>query len=446
MTRATSSRAGSALASPMVRMLLGAAVFVVVGLAMNGNSYYLGLLTVGTFTYILAVSLNLLLGYAGLFALAQQALYGVGAYLIVIVGTKVQSLPWIVCLLIAMLAAAVAGLLLALPTARLRGEYLALATLAFAVGFQQVVANWVSVTGGSSGLVDVPSVTLFGRTIEPQTESFLWLVGVAAAIAYLWSCYLVRSRIGRSLHALRDSTLATESAGVNPTVIRAFAFAVSGAMAGLAGGLFAGYQLVVAPRPSGCGLLVIVILAVLIGGVGTDGGPFIGAILVTLLQRLTSEMPPATATVVYAAILLVVMLVFRGGAVGVVTALVHRYRRERAPSGATPAATDVDTSSLLGGGPAIDEVTMDGVDVVFGGVHALPAVLERIQETRQLLGHLAGHGASVGHGLGLGRPRRPAALCTSRRWMSEPRAPRPRGFPPPICGSMPTCHRHPEGA
>ncbi len=378
MSVSVAQRWRGSLRSPALRVVLGAIVFVLVGLAMNGDAYYLGLFTVGTLTYILAVSLNLLLGYAGLFALAQQALYGVGAYAIVIVGTRVDSLPWIVCLIVAMAAAALSGLLLALPTARLRGEYLAMATLAFAVGFQQLVGNWISVTGGSSGLVDVPTARVFGQDIVPQTNNFLWLVGAAAALAYLWSSYLVRSRIGRSLHALRDSPLATESVGINPTVIRAFAFAVSGALAGLAGGLFAAYQLVVVPTQFGFGLLVLVILAVLIGGVGTDGGPLAGAVLVTLLQRFTSTLQPATATVVYASILLVVMLAFRGGAVGVVQTVWHRLRppaqAPATPAGAVLAAADPDESSLLRGGAVIDELTMTDVDVVFGGVHALTGV------------------------------------------------------------------------
>jgi ABC-type branched-subunit amino acid transport system ATPase component/ABC-type branched-subunit amino acid transport system permease subunit len=409
MSAATPARAAAALRSPAVRMVLGAAAFALVVLLMNGNSYYLGLLTVGTLTYVLAVSLNLLLGYAGLFALAQQALYGIGAYVIVIVGTRVSSLPWIVCLIVAMLAAAVAGLLLALPTARLRGEYLALATLAFAVGVQQIVGNWVSVTGGSSGLVNVPEVTLFGQQVTPQTESFLWLVGAAAAVAYLWSCYLVRSRIGRSLHALRDSTLATESVGVNPTVIRAFAFAVSGAIAGLGGGLFAGYQLVVEPSQFGFDLLVLVILAVLIGGVGTDGGPLVGAVLVTLLQRFTAGLPSATATVVYAAILLVVMLVFRGGAVGVAAALRQRWRPP-GQAAATPAAgAGTAGSPLLHGGPVIDQLTMTGVDVVFGGVRALTDVslVVRRGEVVGLIGpNGAGKTTAVNAMTGVVRPAR----------------------------------------
>jgi ABC-type branched-subunit amino acid transport system ATPase component/ABC-type branched-subunit amino acid transport system permease subunit len=365
------------LRSPVIRMGLGAIVFVLVGLSLNGNPYYLGLYTVGVLTYILAVSLNLLLGYAGLFALAQQALYGVGAYAIVIVGTRVGSLPWIVCLLVAVAVAAIAGLLLALPTARLRGDYLALATLAFAVGFQQLVSNWISVTGGSSGLVDVPTAHLFGHDIEPQTNAFLWLVGVAAAIAFLWSSYLVRSRIGRCLHALRDSTLATESVGVNPTVIRGFAFAVSGALAGLAGGLFAAYQLVVVPTQYGFSLLVLIILAVLIGGMGTDGGPLVGAVFVTVLQRFTTSLQPATATVVYAAILLVVMLSFRGGALGVTQSLWQRLRpREPAPA-TRPDRRPPEPSSHATprpDGPVVDRLAMSDVDVVFGGVHALTGV------------------------------------------------------------------------
>jgi len=359
-------------------VFLGGIAFVLVGLSMNGDGYYLGLYTVGVFTYILAVSLNLLLGFAGLFALAQQALFGMGAYTIVIVGTRVGSLPWIVCLLIAMAVAAVGGLLLALPTARLRGDYLALATLAFAVGFQQLVSNWISVTGGSSGLVDVPTARLFGHDIEPQTDAFLWLVGGAAAVSYLWSAYLVRSRIGRCLHALRDSTLATESVGINPTVIRGFAFAVSGALAGLGGGLFAAYQLVVVPTQYGFSLLILIILAVLIGGIGTDGGPVVGAVLVTALQRFTTSLHPATATVVYAAILLVVMLSFRGGAIGLALSLWQRVRpTNHAPAagpswvGPKPATADLGP---LRDGPIIDRLAMTAVDVVFGGVHALTGV------------------------------------------------------------------------
>lgn len=371
---------------PLVQAVALLIVVVVLGAAFANSAYWLGLITTATILYILAASLNLLFGYAGLFALGQQGLYAAGAYLSVIVGVHVSSLPWIVDVIAAVVGSGVIGFLLALPTSRLRGEYLALATIAFGVGVQALLIAWIGVTGGPDGLANVPEASLFGSAIVPGTQAFLWVVGVGAALALLVSGWMVGSRLGRSLSALRDNPLASQSVGINPTVTRSIAFGVSGAMAGLAGALFAAQQLFISPDQFDFTLLIGVLVAVLIGGAGRSLGPIVGAIALTTLQRLTNGLGSLEG-VVYAGLLVVIIMGLPNGVIGLGERLIARWRpRPARRSAVGPGAADVAADSpefrrfarprvsapVAGAAPRILELR--DVSCQFGGVRAVSNV------------------------------------------------------------------------
>ena len=149
---------------------------------------------------------------------------------------------------------------------------------------------------------------------------------------------MIGSRLGRSLRALRDNPLASQAVGINPVVTRSIAFAASGAMAGLAGSLFAAQQLFISPDQFDFTLLIGVLVAVLIGGAGRRFGPVIGAIALTALQKATNGLGSLEG-VIYAGLLAAIILGLPDGVIGAGESLVRRLRGSRAASPATPAVT-----------------------------------------------------------------------------------------------------------
>jgi branched-chain amino acid transport system permease protein len=375
------------------------ALIVILGQCASGNPYWVGLFTTATILYILAASLNLVLGYSGLFSLGQQAFYAIGAYVSVLIGIHVTGLPWVVTVLGAAIASGIVGFLLALPTARLRGEYLALATIAFGVGIQEVLITWLGVTGGPNGLSGVPLASVFGHSASPGSQEFLWITGVGAALTFLVSSWMVRSRLGRSLRALRDNPLASQAAGINPIVIRSVAFAASGAMAGLAGALFAAQQLFIEPGQFDFTVVIGILVAVLIGGPGRSIGPVIGAAALTALQKLTSGLGSAEA-IVYAALLAAVILLLRDGIIGLGTDITQRLSRHSpvvggsdlvaradgplSPTHPPPRAARADNGAV--------ELFLNDVEVRFGGVVALHGASMSVRRG-EILGLIGPNGA-----------------------------------------------------
>ncbi|MFZ0972351.1 MAG: branched-chain amino acid ABC transporter ATP-binding protein/permease [Solirubrobacteraceae bacterium] len=355
---------GSPVARGPVAQSLGLLLgIIVLGQFASGDPYWVGLITTGTILYILAASLNLVFGYAGLFALGQQGLYAVGAYVSVVVGIHVTSLPWIVDVLAGVVGAGLVGFVLALPTARLRAEYLALATIAFGAGIQALLVVWISVTGGPDGLPNVPEASLFGHGVLPGSQEFLWITAVGAALSFLLSAWMISSRLGRSLRALRDNPLASQAVGINPVVTRSIAFAASGAMAGLAGALFAAQQLFIEPDQFDFTLLIGVLVAVLIGGPGRRFGPVIGAIALTALQRATNGLGSMEG-VVYAGLLAIIILALPGGVIGAFEKLVARLRTGKPAGGVDAGLATLNGSANGSGGTAVIPVANGGLATV----------------------------------------------------------------------------------
>lgn len=232
---------------------------------------------------VLAIGLDLLLGWAGQFAFAHIAFFGVGAYGTVLLQTRL-GLPFIVALPAAALLASLIGMLLAFPAARLRAVYLALATFAFAEGAQWVFNSWDPVTGGADGM-RIKAPVMFGYTMGTDPAAFPVITAMLALVLAA-TLYLTTSKLGRSLCAIRDSEHAATASGIDVRATKVIVFSISAAYAGIAGGMFTTYQSFMNPENFGFAQIVLVLSMIVVGGLGTLPGTLIGVVLLGILPEV----------------------------------------------------------------------------------------------------------------------------------------------------------------
>ncbi|MBI2154951.1 MAG: branched-chain amino acid ABC transporter permease [Candidatus Rokubacteria bacterium] len=253
-----------------------------------GNPYYVHVLIMAGIFAILALSLNLLLGYTGLLSLGHTAFFGIGAYTSALLALRLDWPPW-VGFLAAVLVAGLAGYGIGKVSLRLRGAYFVLVTISFAGVIYLVSVNWMELTNGPLGLPDVPPFSLglpglFELSIRTKPAAYYLVLAVAGA-AYFLCHRLVRSRIGRGFIALRENEALAESVGINGTRYLVLAAVVSAAMAGAAGSLYAHYTRFVSPEVFLFTYTVTMVIMVVAGGKGTLVGPVLGAFLFTALPE-----------------------------------------------------------------------------------------------------------------------------------------------------------------
>jgi branched-chain amino acid transport system permease protein len=296
-------------------------LFVVcIGLVASGVAPNLQDVMVLSFLFAgLALAWNIAGGYAGLISFGHAAFFGVGAYTSTILLMRYELSPWIGIWIGAVIAAAL-GAVLALICARLRGPFFILSTLAFAEVVRIIALNWASITGGPEGLSISPAASLSGMVFASKSAY------AALMLAFLICVYAVTkaleaSRFGYYLFAIRDNEEAASAAGVNPLLGRTAAMALSAAITGIGGSLFAQYFLYLDPTyvisPE---LSFQFALLPAVGGLGTAIGPVLGSFLITpLSELLRSHLGNAAAglhLVIYSLGLIVVMLYFPSGLAG----------------------------------------------------------------------------------------------------------------------------------
>lgn len=245
------------------------------------NTYHLSVLNLINIAIIGAVSLNLLTGSCGQISLGHGAFIGVGAY--AAAWFAQLGLPFLAALLAGGLVTALVGMVFGLPSLRLKGIYLAIATLAAQLILEYVFLHWESVTGGMNGRAVEPPAIL-GFVFNTDGRMFYLTLGVAVLVT-LATANLLRTRPGRSFVAVRDYYLSAEIVGVNLFATKLKAFAVSSFMAGVAGGLWAHYTMYVTPEPFGIGLSISYLAMIIIGGLGSVQGAIFGAVFITLLPE-----------------------------------------------------------------------------------------------------------------------------------------------------------------
>ena len=280
------------------------------------DSYWRTNLIVCALNVILAVSLDFVLGYAGQLNLGHAAFYGIGAYAstLLVMGLGVPF--WAAFVLGAMLSG-IAGMALAIFAARLRGHYLAIASLGFAVIVHQVLLNWISLTQGPLGIYAIkppPAIALPGLPVVAFGEpaNMFYLVAGFALLFYLLLDQLVRSPIGATLAAIREDEVSAASFGIHCTAWKVFAFGLASALAGAAGGFYASFVGTLVPDAFTITESFTVLAMVIVGGMGTLIGPVWGAILLTVLPELFRGFGDFRL-VLYGATLTLVVLFMPGG-------------------------------------------------------------------------------------------------------------------------------------
>lgn len=277
-------------------------------------NYLFHILTMISIYAVLGLSLNLVLGFGGMLSLCHAAFYGIGAYTFALLMMD-AGFPFLAALPLAVLASGVAALLIGAVTLRLRGDFFVLSTLGFQTIIFVVLYNWVDFTRGPYGIPGIPRPEIFGFSFNAPWAMFL----LAAAVALLawWICLrLSQWPFGRTLQAVRDDALAAQSLGKNPLAFTLTAFALGGALAALAGGLFAAYASYIDPTSFMLEESVFILCVVVIGGAGNLQGPVIGAIILVLLPELLRfvGLPDSIAAnlrqIIYG-LLLVLMMRFR---------------------------------------------------------------------------------------------------------------------------------------
>ncbi len=290
-----------------------------------------------------AIGLSLLMGLAGQVSLGHAAFFAIGAYTQAILLTKYQ-VPGALAALAAALAAMVVALLVGLPLLRLRGHFLALATLGLGI-IVSVVARELDITGGTSGIFGIPKPAILGRVYDSPRE-FFWLMTPIVVLGLLLASNLVRSRTGRALSAVNDSEVAAECLGVNTFALRLRVFVLSAGYAGLAGVCYAYWLGIVSPEAAGFELSVQFLLMVVLGGLGTVWGALVGAIAVegldeTMRVLVPKIVPGATGEVQligFGVVLVLLIVLLPGGLAQLWAMTTARWRRRTGPATAAEAA------------------------------------------------------------------------------------------------------------
>jgi branched-chain amino acid transport system permease protein len=290
-------------------------------------------------TYVTAVAgLTVLTGLSGQISLGHGAFMAIGAYTTALLLLHL-SWPFVAVLVIAAIVTAAAGVIVGIAAARLRGPYLAGATLMLGVALPSIAYAYPGTFGGDQGLTVVFSTPGFLGANFPLTRWQAWVAGATALVTLTLLANLSRSRIGRNWRAVRDDEVAAALAGINVAMSRVLAFVVSAACAGLAGSLLAVTTALVAPGAYTITLSITLLTAAVIGGLGTLPGALWGSLIIVLVQTYITDVATShglSATVganipiaAYGLILILVMLAFPRGIQGAVSGLLTGFAQHQ---------------------------------------------------------------------------------------------------------------------
>ena len=334
----------------------------------------------GIFTMV-CLGLSLLMGYAGQISLAQAAFFGIGAYSSGILTTHFDFNPWAAMPLGALLAGVVAWLV-GKPTLRLKGHYLAMATLGFGVIVEIILQEEVQWTGGPSGMADIPGLKIAGFNIINET-AWYYLVWTVIFLMILFCLNVIHSRMGRALKAIHEDERAAESMGVPTAKYKVQVFVLSAILASIGGSFYTHYVCCLNPSSFSLMWSIRFLLMVMLGGIHSLWGAPLGTVLLTFLGNEWLQVFAEFDILVYGGILLVVMLFLPGGLVslfgrrsrldGMAAAPVPPQSEVPVTRGAEPWMPDTVNE---GSAPILE---LDDVTMHFGGLAALSGIGYQVQ-------------------------------------------------------------------
>lgn len=250
------------------------------------NDYVLYVANLIGISIIGAVGMNILTGFTGLISLGHAAFIGIGAYTAAILSTKL-GLPLLLTVPAAGLISAFFGLIIGLPSLRIKGLYLLIATLAFQIVFEYILLHGTALTGGQEGIT-VKSAELLGVRLSSE-RSFYYLNLCMVLLAVVFAKNVFRTNIGRAFVALRDRDIAADIIGVNPYKFKLMSFGLSSFYAGIAGGLWAYHVNSISPDHFPLWLSIQYVAMIIIGGMGSIMGSIFGAIFIVLVPELLTN-------------------------------------------------------------------------------------------------------------------------------------------------------------
>ena len=275
------------------------------------SAYLIHLLILVGIYLILAISLQLAVGFTGLLNLGHIAFYAIGAYISALLA--LAGWPWWICFMLAGIGAMLFGFLLALPTNKLKGDYLALATLGFTFVIYAITLNWTSLTRGPLGLPGIPKPSLFGFVFS-NNLAFLILVIAIALISYFAVNRIATSPFGKVLEAVRDDELAARVLGKNSFRMKSYVLGISAFFAGIAGSLYAHYITFIDPSSFALMQIIPILCIVIIGGLASLRGTVIAAVILVLLPEplrfigFPSSIIGPARQIIYALLLLLILI------------------------------------------------------------------------------------------------------------------------------------------
>lgn len=263
---------------------------------------------------LMALGQNMITGYVGILSLCQAGFFAVGSYVTAILTVKFGWSFW-ATIPVAVLLSAFLGLLIGLPTLRLKGDYLAIATLGFAEILRTVINNWDSLTNGPNGISNIPRAKFFGMAIKSK---YAYIVLIWAFVFVVWYIFerIAKSRMGRALEAVREDEIAASSMGINITKYKVWAFALGASVAGLAGSLQALYIRSVMPGTYVFMVSIMALCMVVLGGMGNFAAVILGAFIIQFISYFPqmvglSNIIPAQARQILFGLILVLMMIYR---------------------------------------------------------------------------------------------------------------------------------------
>jgi branched-chain amino acid transport system permease protein len=289
--------------------------------------YYLTVMIFAGIHVLLALGLTLVMGYAGQVSLGHAGFYGLGAYTSGVLTAKFGVEPWL-ALVAALALSVVTALAIGIPTLQLRGYYLGMATLGFGVILHILFVELLPLTGGPSGLVGIPGLTLLGLPVNTDLR-YYFLVWAVVGLALLGAFHFVDSRTGRALRAIQGDETAAMLLGINTWGAKVMVFAVAAGLAALAGSLYTHYLTFLSPDAFGFMVSVKLIVMVVVGGAQSVWGSVVGAMLLTILPEYLRAIEDYEV-LVYGAIVILVVMFAPSGLAGGVERWVRQRRRAAA--------------------------------------------------------------------------------------------------------------------
>lgn len=271
---------------------------------------------------MLAVALNLLLGFTGQISLGQAAFFGLGAYVSGVLTASHSVNPWL-AMAIAAISIGLIAFFIGFPILKLKGHYLAMATLGLGIIVYIIFNETVELTGGPSGLSGIPNLSLGKLAFDNDYKNY-YLIWTFTLVIMLLSINLVNSRIGRALRAIHDSEVAARVMGVNARLLKVQVFTLSAVVSSLAGSLYAHTMTFISPASFGFNFSIELVTMVIIGGLGSIYGSFLGAVLLTLLPEILRAFQDYDI-VIYGLLLILMTMFMPGGLVLGIPGLVSRF-------------------------------------------------------------------------------------------------------------------------